>query len=653
MKTSSVITLLLCIFIAFPPDSKAQHKDVIQEIFLPYNTLTGSEYRTAGGAPADDYWQNSADYEMDVRLKPGEHKVENTITIHYTNNSPQELEFIWLKLDQNLFDSDSWGAKATPYSGSRFGNRNFDGGIKIENMEVTQNDETYKPDTHTVDTNLKVNLRELLTAEGGKVSLTIDYHFTVPEYGSDRMGRLETQNGVIYEIAQWYPRVAVYDDIQGWNTLPYLGAGEFYMDYGTFDYTITAPSSYVVVASGRLLNPEEVLTEEQQRRYKKAQNSDERVFILKENEVGTEKSRPRSRQTLTWKYKMEDTRDVAWAASKAFIWDAARINLPDGDRSLAMSVYPEESAGSSAWGRSTEYVKGSVEFYSRYLSKYPYPAAINVAGTVGGMEYPGIVFCSWKASGASLWGVTDHEFGHIWFPMIVGSNEREHAWMDEGFDSFINRLSTMNFNGGEYYNPSTVRALSGWLNNPSSEPIMTPPDQVQERNLGMVAYYKPAAGLRMLRQSIIGKELFDEAFREYVDRWSYKHPTPNDFFNTMEEVTGRELDWFWRGWFEKTWTLDQAVDSVSYIEGDPSKGALISLSNRDKLVMPVKMEITLQDGSRKSVSLPVQLWHRGNRWTLKYESAQKLKKVVIDPDLEFPDVKPDNNIWRADTPAEE
>ncbi|NGP86891.1 M1 family metallopeptidase [Fodinibius halophilus] len=643
MNYRYVLTLLLAVFIT--PTLYGQQSNTVQEAFLPFETGGSTEYRTAGGAPGDQYWQNSSDYEIDAQLNPEEHQVKTSIKIQYTNNSPDNLEFVWLKLDQNLFDDDSWGAKLTPYRGSRFGNKTFDGGINLQNVSVSQGESTYEPETHAVDTNLKLNLKEAIAANGGQLTIAIDYTFTIPEYGSDRLGRLNTENGIIYQVAQWYPRVAVYDDVKGWNTLPYLGAGEFYTDYGTFDYSITAPSEYVVVASGKLDNPADVLTKEQQKRWKKAENSDERVYIINKDEVGSKESRPNGRDKLTWNFTMENARDIAWAASKSFIWDAARINLPDGDQSLAMSVYPKESAGDTAWGRSTEYVKGSIEFYSNYLKKYPYPTAVNVAGTVGGMEYPGIVFCSWKATEGGLWGVTDHEFGHIWFPMIVGSNEREYAWMDEGFNTFINNLSTKNFNDGEYYSKRDMRGLNNWLTGKNSEPILTAPDQVQPGNLGIVAYYKPAMGLQILRQSIIGPELFDEAFTAYVDRWAYKHPTPDDFFNTIEDVSGRELDWFWRGWFEKTWTMDQAVDSVNYIEDKPSNGALISISNNNKLVMPVKMEITQANGTTETVRLPVQVWHRGNEWTMKYESTSEITKVVIDPQKEFPDVKPANNIW--------
>ncbi|MBN2732574.1 MAG: M1 family metallopeptidase, partial [Balneolaceae bacterium] len=605
-------------------------------------------YRSASGEPGPEYWQNEANYSIDATLHPETHSVSATVTIDYTNNSPKALERLWVQLDQNLFAQNSWGAKLTPYGGARFGNETFDGGYKIDDVSITHNGTTYEPEMQLLDTNTKLVLKEALSAEGGNLSITFKYSFKIPDNGSDRMGKLKTKNGWIYELAQWYPRMATFDDVKGWNVMPYLGAGEFYLEYGHFDYSITAPSDYVVVASGELQNPDEVLTDKQQQRWEKAKNSDQRVYIINKNEVGTPESRPEG-DMLTWKYEMENSRDIAWAASKAFVWDAARINLPGDDQAMAQSVYPVEVASDSAWGRSTEYVKASVEFYSDRWMKYPYSTATNVAGIVGGMEYPGIVFCSWKAKGSSLWGVTDHEFGHIWFPMIVGSNEREYAWMDEGFNTFINGYSTEDFNNGEYEsNRTSARLITGWMSGDSAEPIMREPDQIQSQNLGVAAYYKPALGLRMLRESIVGPELFDEAFRAYIDRWKYKHPTPDDFFNTMEDVTGHELDWFWRGWFEKTWTLDQAVDSVNYIEDDPANGSLISISSKNKLVMPVYVEITQANGKTETIKLPVQVWNRGKTWTIKYDSDSEITKVAIDPDERFPDVNPENNVWEAE-----
>jgi len=500
---------------------------------------------------------------------------------------------------------------------------------------------------------MKVNLPKALEANGGTVGIKIDFSFTSPDYGSDRMGVLETKNGRVFTLAQWYPRMCVYDDVSGWNTLPYLGAGEFYLEYGTFDVNITAPSTHIVVCSGALLNPSEVYTQEQQNRLIKAEASDATVMIRSESEVTQPSSRPTNSPTLTWKFRIENSRDVAWASSAAFILDAARINLPSGKKSLAMSAYPVESVGQDGWSRSTEYTKASVEHYSEKWLEYPYPAAINVAGNEGGMEYPGIVFCNYESKTARLWGVTDHEFGHIWFPMIVGSNERLHAWMDEGFNTFINSLSTDAFNNGEYKERKTnMHQMSSVFVNDRLEPIYTSPDNVKERNLGVLAYYKPSMGLVLLREQILGPERFDEAFTAYIDRWAYKHPTPDDFFRTMENVAGEDLRWFWRSWFINSWKLDQAVTGVKYVKNDPTQGAIITIENLEQMPMPVVIELKTKSGNVTRKTLPVEIWKRNVSWEFKVDTTEELAKVVIDPDYVLPDVNSLNNKWRASDGAE-
>lgn len=617
------------------------------DLFHPlFNYSYGNQYRSASGKPGPLYWQNRADYTVNVSLDTAGHAITGDVTISYTNNSPDQLEFLWLQLDQNQFDIDSRATAATPVGGGRFGNTGFDGGYEIRSVTVEQKGRKSEADYLIADTRMQIRLKEPLEAKGGEVSISVEYEATIPSNGSDRMGYLETSNGVIYELAQWYPRMCVYDDIEGWNTLPYMGAGEFYLEYGNFEYNVTVPADHIVVGSGQLLNPEEVLTKEQVNRLEKASRSDETVMIRSAEEVTDPATRPAEQGTLTWKFRIEQARDIAWASSKAFVWDAARINLPDGETALAQSVYPVESATDSSWNRSTEYVKASIEFYSEYLYKYPYPAATNVAGVVGGMEYPGIVFCSWKAKNDRLWGVTDHEFGHIWFPMIVGSNERKFAWMDEGFNTFINGLSTQAFNNGEYY-PGRVdmHRTAPRLFPSTADPIMTIPDVIQRSNLGREAYYKPGMGLGLLRDVVLGEERFDYALRTYINRWAFKHPTPFDFFRTIEDASGENLGWFWKAWFYKNYTLDQAVSGVAYVDGDPAKGALITIENLDRMAMPVPMVITESNGEKHTLKLPVEIWQRGGEWTFQLDSESSIESVVIDPERRLPDVNPENNAW--------
>ena len=619
-----------------------------------FYSKNGTATRSASGKPGHAYWQNSADYVIDVNLNETTKEISGSETITYTNNSPDALDFLWMQLDQNLFKLDSRGKAIVPLRGSRNGDKgqDFDGGYGINTIKLIYKKGRRSTEINTtysiVDTRMKVNLPSALEANGGTVGIKINFSFTSPDYGSDRMGVLETKNGRIFTLAQWYPRMSVYDDVSGWNTLPYLGAGEFYLEYGTFDVNITAPANHIVVCSGALLNPSEVYTAEQQNRLKKAEASDATVMIRSEAEVTQPSSRPTNTPTLTWKFRIENSRDVAWASSAAFILDAARINLPSGKKSLAMSAYPVESVGQDGWTRSTEYTKASIEHYSEKWLEYPYPAAINVAGNEGGMEYPGIVFCSYESKTERLWGVTDHEFGHIWFPMIVGSNERLHAWMDEGFNTFINSLSTDAFNDGEYKErKSNMHRMSGMFVNDRLEPIYTSPDNLKESNLGVLAYYKPSMGLVLLREQILGPERFDEAFTAYINRWAYKHPTPDDFFRTMENVAGEDLRWFWRGWFVNSWKLDQAVTEVKYVKNDPTQGAIITIENLEKMPMPVVIELKTKSGKVTRKTLPVEIWKRNISWTFKVDTTEELTKVVIDPDFALPDVDSSNNKWKA------
>ena len=610
------------------------------EAFNPYfYTKNGNAFRSASGKPGPQYWQNSVDYKISAALDDQKREITAKVSMTYTNNSPDQLDFLWLQLDQNMFRDDAIGTAIVPLTDSRYGAKGeqFDGGYKINTVRIGNASAEYLIN----DTRMQVFLPEALTAKGGKTELTIEYSYIVPKYGSDRTGIQETKNGDIYSIAQWYPRMAVYDDVLGWNTHPYTGPGEFYLEYGNIDVEITSPSNHFVVLGGELLNPEDVLTSTQLKRWKEAQNSDKTVIIRSQDEVRKE-SKGAAQKTLTWKYRLENTRDVAWASSKAFIIDGARINLQDGEKSFALSAYPEESNGNNAWERSTEYVKASIEQYSKRWFNYPYPVAVNVASNVGGMEYPAIVFCGYKAKGASLWGVTDHEFGHIWFPMIVGSNERLHAWMDEGFNTFLNGIATEEFNNGEYYKgEQDANKLSALLTNPVLEPVMTAPGGMNERNIGLLAYYKPGFGLKMLRDIVLGPERFDRALQTYIRDWAYKHPTPDDFFRTIENVSGENLAWFWRSWFQNNWRLDQGISKVN----NTSEGAVITIANLEKMPMPVVLDVTTKSGKTTRVTLPVEIWERNKTWDYQFESKEEVVKVEIDPDKVFPDSNSKNNTW--------
>lgn len=636
---SAVVSFLFSGSVLAQETPKYDYVEAFKPFFYPQ---TGTETRSASGQPGHAYWQNSADYHLNVSLNEDKKEITGTAEITYTNNSPDQLNFLWLQLDQNLFAKNSRGNAVIPLSGSRNGanGEDLDGGYKIKSVKLDGQEVKYM----VIDTRMQIDLPKELKAKGGVAKIKIEYSFISPVYGSNRMGIQDTKNGKIFTIAQWYPRMCVYDDVMGWNTLPYLGASEFYLEYGRITANITVPANHYVVASGELLNPKEVYSKEENNRWEQARNSDKTVMIRTESGM----SKNRSSGTKTWKFKIEQARDFAWASSSAFILDAAKINLPGGKKSLAISAYPVEVSGEKAWGRSTEYTKAAVEHYSQKWYEYPYPDATNVAGNEGGMEYPGIVFCHMNSAGEDLWGVTDHEFGHTWFPMIVGSNERVFGWMDEGFNTFINELSTKAFNNGEYYSKEKVsRAQSYMMNDNAAEPIMVGADNMKERSIGPLLYFKPGVGMGILRDAILGHEKFDKAFRTYINRWAFKHPTPWDFFHTMENVSGEELNWFWRGWFFNKWKIDQAVKEVKYVNGDFKNGARITVENLGQLPMPTTVQIKFKDGTTNTVKLPIEVWKRNAEWTFKVDSKKEIDQVSLDPDAVVPDVNMKNNKWSS------
>jgi hypothetical protein len=645
-KTKIFLILFISLSYFSFAQSKYDHREVFHPFFYPQH---GNKVRSASGEPGPEYWQNKADYSIQATMDLVNHQVTGDMTITYTNNSPDALSFLWLQLDQNIYKNNSRASSTTTTQGGRWANAAYTDGYTINGVALTMSSKKQDPKSVNItDTRMQVWLNEPLKP-GGQLQLSMTYQFKIPQYGTDRMGRLKQKKGWVYEVAQWYPRMCVYDDVLGWNTNPYLGAGEFYLEYGDVNYQITTPANMIVVGSGELLNPQECYTAEQLKRWQQASQSDRTVMIRSSQEVSMVSSRPKA-STITWKFKCANTRDVAWAASTAFILDAAKINLPSGKQSLAVSAYSEESASEADgndWRRSTEYTKASVEFYSKYLFEYPYPAAVNVAGVVGGMEYPGIVFCGAGAMGSSLWGVTDHEFGHAWFPMIVGSNERKYAWMDEGFNTFINSLSSEAFNKGEYREPIEMGGfMASWIFSDKSDGLLNSPDVVQQSNLGVTAYYKPGMMMKVLREEVLGAERFDAALKEYVRRWAFKHPTPWDFFHTIENVAGEDLGWFWRSWVFNTYKFDVAVNDVSKIEGEKGNAYLITLQLNEKMPLPVNVSIKDVKGKKYEVALPVEVWQRGGSWKFPVSLEAQVAEVEADADSHLPDIDRENNTWK-------
>ncbi len=641
--------LALSITVTAQDDLIKQSKYDPHTLFSPmFYRSGGTISRAATGEPNVGYWQNKADYQINASLNDVTNEITGNVVITYKNNSPHPLNFLWLQLDQNLFNKDSRGQARMPLgSRSRYGDSksNFNGGYKISSVKLV-NDNSNANYVIT-DTRMQLRLPKVLKPGGDIIKIKIDFAFTLPEYGADRAGILKTKNGDIFAVAQWYPRMCVFDDVEGWNTLPYLGPSEFYLEYGDFDVNITAPATHIVVCSGELQNEAQVLTPTQVSRMAQAKKSDKTVMIRTEAEVTEPSSRPKA-NTLTWHFKITNARDVAWASSKSFIWDAAKMNLPSGKTALAMSVYPAESNGQKAWGRATEYTKGSIENYSKRWYEYPYPCAVNVASNVGGMEYPGIVFCGSRATTAGLFGVTDHEFGHTWFPMIVGSNEREYGWMDEGFNTFINSLAGEDFNNGEYKGgPINGENTAKYMFSENTESIFNTPDAMKEGNIGNSLYSKPGYGLSLLRNEILGPDRFDYAFREYIRRWAFKHPTPWDFFRSMDNASGETLSWFWKAWFVENYKLDQAILSVKYDKDNAANGAIVTIGNMDQMAMPVNLSYETKSGTKGSLKLPVEVWNNTNIWKVKLPTTEELKRVEIDEAKAFPDMNFANNVWKA------
>lgn len=598
-----------------------------------------NRFRTASGAPGPDYWQQRADYLIRARLEPESRRISGTQTITYTNNSPDTLRHLWLQLDQNLFDPESRGARITP-PGARSGGAFRGGGFDLSGVRVDGSRD--EPEVLVDGTVMRVILPEPLPPGGGRLELSMDFAFTVPERGADRTGWMRVGQGTIYQVAQWYPRMFVYDDLHAWNVLPYLGQGEWYLEFGDFEVEITVPREFIVAATGELQNPEDVLTGEQRNRLERARQSDEPIHVIPPAEVGRAAARPAGEGPLTWRFRAENVRDFGWAASQAFIWDAA-----GWEGILLMSFYPREGLGGEGppgWEESTRYVRHAIQHYSEKWHPYPYPVAINVAGPVLGMEYPMIAFCSVRARGQGLFMVTDHEFAHMWFPMLVGSDERRHFWMDEGLASFMGHYSEQAFRG-EDARPLPVLAGEigrGMRSAPGAQATVTRTDRLRPETLGFAAYRKPGYALVLLREHVLGPDRFDPAFREYIRRWAYRHPQPADFFRTIEDVTGEDLSWFWQGWFYGTGTLDKAVAGVETRRDT----AYVTIETRGELVMPADVRLVWRDGSEVTRRIPVEAWYLGNSFVLRVPTdGRELRAVQVDPEGLLPDTNRRNNVW--------
>jgi hypothetical protein len=646
---SRVAAVVFAALFVIGPASANPSRYEPRETFAPLDFYPPpNRYRSADGTPGPAFWQNRADYTIRAALDPAAHAISGTVQIRYTNNSPDKLDVLWLLVEQNLYKRESRGNLSL---GGRPGSlsevpQGFTEGMIFDDVRVTVGKRTATVQPLISDTRAQLRLPAPLST-GGKAVVDIRYHYTVPkEPWGGRNGWMDSPHGPIYSIAQWYPRMAVYDDLRGWDTLPYLQQ-EFYLEYGDFDYSVTVPASWIVASPGDLQNPNEVLTPTERARLAQARQSDRTVMIRPWNEP-----RPAS-GTRTWHFIMRNSRDVAFGASPAFNWDAARMRLPGGRVGLAESVYPEEA---KSWDRSTEYLKDSVERYSAKWYPFPWNVALNVAGPAAGMEYPGMAFDPIEAKPKDLFSVTAHEIGHSWFPMLVGFNERRNAWMDEGINTFIDVYESDEFNHGEFapkrdseYAPhggNPVDEILPILADPDAPPIMSRADTVIEKYRHPVTYFKTALGMVLLREEVLGPDRFDPAFRRFIAAWAFKHPTPADFFRAMESEGGEDLSWFWRGWFYNNWQLDLAVTGIRPFPANAAfKGSLVTVESLDKLILPVTLRVSFADGTSRDIRLPAETWIRQASTNVPVVSNSPVVRAELDPGHRIPDRDRSNNVF--------
>jgi len=594
--------LLSVIFLIFPITLKTwgqEHPNQFRQLdsILP----SPNEYRTASGAPGHAYWQQQVDYDMEITLDDGHQRISGIETIVYHNNSPDPLSYLWLQLDQNRRAQDSISmltaagrlSETMSFRALAQLHDDFDGGFKIEKVEDTSGNDLSYTIVHTM---MRVDMPEALEPEGSfsfKIKWWYNINDRTKQGGRSGCEFYDKDGNYVYAIAQFFPRLAVYNEAIGWQHKQFLGSGEFALPFGNYKVAITVPADHIVGATGELKNANMVLTQLQQQRLDKARQGTQAPVLIVTQEEAEANEKSSSKEFKTWIFEAENVRDFAFASSRKFIWDAYASKF--GERVvLNMSFYPKE--GNPLWGKySTRAVAHAVEVYSRFTFDYPYPVAISVLSSRGGgMEYPMVSFNGGKPEPDgtyskrlkySLIGVIIHEVGHNFFPMIVNSDERQWGWMDEGMNTFMEYLAEQEWSRNFPDRNGPAFTVIDFMKEHDAQtcPIMTGSDI--DNNYGANAYNKTSAGLNILRETILGRELFDYAFKEYSRRWMFKHPTPADFFRTMEDATGMDLDWFWRGWFYGTDHVDIALKDVKWFKastGDPKldKAFLLEKENR-------------------------------------------------------------------------
>ena len=599
VRRSLIVLLVACISITV---AQAQQENLNNNPFkqLSQELPSPNAYRNASGAPGHQYWQQQADYVMDLRLDDENTRIYGDETITYYNNSPDVLSYLWLQLDQNVRAQDSHSYSTRPTAlddrvSTRSINRiinDFDGGFKIDHVKDA-NGNALK---YTVNkTMMRIDLpKPMSTGETFTFSIKWWYNVNNTREIGGRSGyeHFAEDGNNVYVIAQFFPRMCVYNDVEGWQNKQFLGRGEFALTFGDYDVKITAPEDHLVASTGVLQNPDDVLSAEQKDRLKKAAKEDIQPVIIATYDEAEQRMKKKATKTKTWHYKAENVRDFGWASSRRFIWDALGVPMKDGRTVMAQSMWVKE--GDCLWSKySTKAVAHTVKWFSHYTVDYPYPVAWSIDGSMG-MEYPMICFNYGRCEDDGTYakrtkyghiGVIIHEVGHNWFPMIINSDERQWTWMDEGLNTFVQFLTEQHWERNYPSRRGPAHKIVNYMKGDKDRisPIMTNSESIWQ--FGNNAYGKPATALNILRETIMGRELFDMAFKTYCERWAFKHPTPADFFRTMEDASGVDLDWFWRGWFYSNDHCDLAIEEVNHFtmdSQDPDKAAAIEEKERQE-----------------------------------------------------------------------
>lgn len=596
--------------------------------------------RSRSGAPGPRYWQQWADYRLEAELNPVSKRLTGTAGIRYHNRSPDTLDVVYVQLLHNIFAPGSRHNTDIPWAVEGY----YLSRVAAQGTTLTES-EGDGAGYEVNGTIMRIRLpRPLLP--GSTADLEFGYRIRIPPDGAPRGG----QDGEVYYISYWYPQMAVYDDVNGWQTDQYYGNAEFYMGYGNYDVAVTVPAGWLVSGTGTLTNAAEVLSPQTRARLDSAMSAPEIVHVVREGDRGAGKATAPGRDgKLTWRFRAENVRDVAWGASASYLWDATNAEVGDADGdggadTARVDALWRPEKRSSHWDEAARYGRHSVEFLSEYLWPYPYPhmSAVDGPNSCGGMEYPMMTCIGGQWDTLSMYEVVVHEIAHMWHPMQVGSDEKRFAWMDEGFAQFTQSQAMPDFFKGyddeaENREPYISLAVMG-----GEIELMRHGDRYPSyTTYGTASYYKTATVLVALR-GVLGRETFERAFREYGRRWQYKHPKPWDFFNTVEDVAGRDLSWFWRTWFFETWKLDQAIDTV-ITTGDSLD---IVVENRERAPMPVHLVVTRAEGKPQRLEIPVSAWFRDEKQaSVRVAREPSIRTIEIDPERQFPDIDRSNGVW--------